>query len=52
MTQKLLRHGSRDEILERFELENGHFAERLKSAEVKEAITAFFETRKTPNVPG
>jgi enoyl-CoA hydratase/carnithine racemase len=52
MTQKLLRHGSRDEILERFELENGHFAERLKSAEVKEAITAFFETRKIPNVPG
>jgi enoyl-CoA hydratase/carnithine racemase len=46
MTQKLLRHASRDELLERFELENGHFAERLKSAEVKEAITAFFEKRK------
>ena len=46
LTQRLLRHGSRDEILERFELENGHFAERLKSAEVKEAITAFFEKRK------
>ena len=46
MTQKLLRHGNRDEILERFEMENGHFAERLKSAEVKEAITAFFEKRK------
>ncbi len=27
-------------------LENGHFAERLTSAEVKEAITAFFEKRK------
>lgn len=46
LTQKLLRHGGRDEILERFELENGHFGERLKSAEVKEAITAFFEKRK------
>ena len=46
MTQKLLRHGNRDEILDRFEMENGHFAERLTSAEVKEAITAFFEKRK------
>ena len=46
MTQKLLRHGNSDEILERFEMENGHFAERLTSAEVKEAITAFFEKRK------
>jgi enoyl-CoA hydratase/carnithine racemase len=46
LTQKLLRHGSRDEMLERFELENGHFGERLQSAEVKEAITAFFEKRK------
>lgn len=46
MTQRLLCHGNRDEILERFALENGHFAERLQSAEVKEAITAFFEKRK------
>ena len=46
MTQRLLRRGNRDEILERFELENGHFSERLQSAEVKEAITAFFEKRK------
>ncbi len=46
MTQKLLRHGNRDEILDRFKMENGHFAERLTSAEVKEAITAFFEKRK------
>ena len=46
LTQKLLRHGGRDEVLERFELENGHFSERLQSAEVKEAITAFFEKRK------
>jgi hypothetical protein len=27
------------------ELENGHFAERLTSAEVREAITAFFAAR-------
>ena len=46
LTQKLLRHGAREEMLERFELENGHFAERLQSAEVKEVITAFFEKRK------
>jgi len=46
LTQKLLRHGSAEEMLERFALENGHFGERLKSAEVKEAITAFFEKRK------
>jgi hypothetical protein len=29
-------------MLERIELENGHFAERLQSDEVKEAIAAFF----------
>jgi enoyl-CoA hydratase/carnithine racemase len=48
LTQKLLRHDASSEILERFELENGHFSERLQSAEVKEAITAFYEKRK-PN---
>ena len=46
LTQRLLRHGTSAEILDRFELENSHFAERLTSAEVKEAITAFFEKRK------
>ena len=46
LTQKLLRHGLSAEILERFELENAHFSERLQSAEVKEAITAFYEKRK------
>ena len=46
LTQKLLRHGQSREILERFELENAHFSERLQSAEVKEAITAFYEKRK------
>jgi enoyl-CoA hydratase/carnithine racemase len=47
-TQRLLRSGSQDEVLERMTRENGHFAERLTSAEVKEAIAAFFEKRK-PN---
>ena len=47
-TQRLLRHGTRDEILERMKLESSEFAERLGSPEVKEAITAFFEKR-TPN---
>ena len=46
LTQRLLRHETSAEILDRFELENGHFAERLQSAEVKEAITAFYEKRK------
>src|SRR6185312_10464343 len=35
-TQRLLRHGARDEVLERMKLESGHFTERLESAEVKE----------------
>ena len=47
-TQRLLRADSQEEILERMTRENGHFAERLTSAEVKEAINAFFEKRK-PN---
>lgn len=45
-TQRLLRHGSQEEILERMKMESGLFAERLESAEVKEAIAAFFEKRK------
>lgn len=44
-TQALLRREDTQEILERMELENGHFAERLQSAEVKQAITAFFAAR-------
>lgn len=47
-TQALLRLGARDEILERMKVESSLFAERLVSAEVKEAIGAFFEKRK-PN---
>jgi len=44
-TQSLLRRGDRDDVLERMELENGHFAERLQSDEVKQAISAFFAAR-------
>jgi enoyl-CoA hydratase/carnithine racemase len=47
-TQRLLRLGTQDEILERMKVESDEFADRLASAEVKEAITAFFEKRK-PN---
>lgn len=46
-TQRLLRHGARDEVLERMKLESSLFAERLASAEVKEAISAFFAKRKS-----
>ena len=45
LTQRLLRRGPTDEILKRMELENGHFAERLTSDEVKRAIAAFFAAR-------
>ena len=46
LTQKLLRQGDSDETIERMELESSHFAERLQSAEVKAAITAFFGRKK------
>jgi enoyl-CoA hydratase/carnithine racemase len=45
VTHKLLRTGTREEILERMKLESSLFAERLDSAEVKEAISAFFAKR-------
>ena len=44
-TQHMLRHNSRDEILERMELESRAFAERLESDELKQAIAAFFAAR-------
>lgn len=46
LTQSLLRQGTAETVTERMHLESGHFAERLQSAEVKEAISAFFEKRK------
>jgi len=45
MTQRLLRTGTQDEILARMKLESSMFAERLDSAEVKDAIAAFFAKR-------
>lgn len=45
LTQKLLRHGATDELLERMQLEGSHFSERLRSPEVAAAIAAFFESR-------
>ncbi len=44
-TQSLLRREATEEVLQRMELENGHFAERLQSDEVKRAIAAFFAAR-------
>ena len=44
-TQALLRREDTEAVLARMELENGHFAERLQSDEVKAAITAFFAAR-------
>jgi enoyl-CoA hydratase/carnithine racemase len=45
LTQSLLRRSDREAVLERMELENGHFAERLTSDEVKGAIAQFFAAR-------
>ena len=44
-TQSLLRQGSSAEILGRMKIEGTLFAERLASAEVKQAINAFFAKR-------
>lgn len=48
LTQRLLRRENTDELLERMELENGHFSERLTSTEVRDAINAFFAARAKP----
>lgn len=50
-TQRLLRHGTREEMLERMKLESSLFAERLSSNEVKDAINAFFLKRSSPPRP-
>lgn len=44
-TQALLRRQDSSELLERIELENGHFGERLASDEVKQAIASFFAAK-------
>lgn len=45
LTQRLLRGASQEQVLQRMELENGHFSERLTSDEVKQAIMTFFAKR-------
>ena len=45
LTQRLLRGTDHEAVLGRMELENGHFSERLTSAEVKAAITGFFSAK-------
>ena len=45
LTQALLRRSDRAEVVERMELENGHFGERLTSDEVRGAIASFFAAR-------
>ena len=47
-TQRLLRHGDREGILERMQVEGEVFSERLKSAEAQAAIGAFFAGRNRP----
>jgi enoyl-CoA hydratase/carnithine racemase len=44
--QRLLRHGTREDVLAQMRLEAAVFAERLGSPEAKEALSAFFEKRK------
>jgi enoyl-CoA hydratase/carnithine racemase len=51
ITQSLLRHGSREDILARMQLESDAFAARLTSPEVREAITAFFARRSAGSAP-
>jgi enoyl-CoA hydratase/carnithine racemase len=47
LTQKLLRKGSAEEMLERMKLEGDLFSERLQSAEVKDSIAAFFQRKSS-----
>src|SRR5689334_20675726 len=45
-TKKLLRRADRETLLEAIRVEGGVFAQRLQSAEAKEAFSAFFQKRK------
>ncbi len=47
LTQQLLKTGDNGDVLERIDLENRHFAERLASDEVKQAIGTFFGARQS-----
>lgn len=46
LTKQLLRAASREEIATRMAEEGAHFGAQLRSTEVKEAISAFFEKRQ------
>ncbi|MEO5641144.1 MAG: enoyl-CoA hydratase-related protein [Sphingomicrobium sp.] len=46
LTQQLLRTDDGDAVLERIDLENGHFSERLASDEVKQAIASFYAKKR------
>ncbi len=48
LTQKLLRQGTAEEMLDRMRIEGELFSERLQSVEVSEAIAAFFQRTKAP----
>ena len=48
LTQRLLRKGLDEELIERMEIENAHFSERLTSEEVRNAIASFFASRASP----
>ena len=50
LTQALLRREDTTELLDRIELENGHFGERLASDEVKQAVAAFFAAKARASV--
>ncbi|MBA1148249.1 enoyl-CoA hydratase [Ectothiorhodospiraceae bacterium WFHF3C12] len=45
-TKDLLRHGQGERLRERMQLESGHFTERLKSPEAREAMQAIMERRQ------
>ena len=45
LTQNLLRRGTTEQMLERMRIEGELFSERLQSAEVGEAIAAFFQRK-------
>lgn len=48
LTQRLLRMADRAEVAERMALESSHFAERLQSDELRQAVAAFFAARGAP----
>jgi enoyl-CoA hydratase/carnithine racemase len=48
LTQRLLRMADRAEVAERMALESSHFAERLQSDELRQAVASFFATRGAP----